>query len=303
MDMLNSKLNAKPFLKWAGGKGQLIEKLDFFLPDRLNAEEFTYIEPFVGGGAMLFHITNKFRNIRKVVVNDINENLIKAYTTIKNNPAGLINILGEMEKDYVGLEEADRKEMYLEVRDRFNQPTADDVMNTARMMFLNKTCFNGLYRVNSKGMFNVPHGRYKNPTICNAEAIMSDSKVLNHCDVELMNGDFEATISHIDRKGLTFIYFDPPYRPLNDTSSFTSYSKDDFNDSDQIRLANYCKEISSDNCLWMLSNSDCSAKNPSDRFFENLYAGFSIERVVAKRSINANPHKRGSLTELLIHNE
>lgn len=295
------KTNAKPFMKWAGGKGQLLSQLDDYLPARLQTEQFTYIEPFVGGGAMFFHVLQKFPRIKQAVINDVNADLIKAYRVIKDSPDKLIEMLKRMETLYLSLDDANRKEMFLHERDIFNRHDADDIQNTALLLFLNKTCFNGLFRVNRKGEFNVPFGKYRNPMICNTDVLLADSRLLNKTDVKITIGDFTSTSRFIDSQTLTFFYFDPPYRPLSETSSFTSYSKGDFNDDDQRRLAAFCHQISSDNCLWMLSNSDCSAKNPTDTFFEELYKDDKIERVYATRSINANPEKRGKLTELLIH--
>lgn len=294
----------RPFIKWAGGKGQLLSQIDKFLPIRLFNEDFTYIEPFVGGGAMLFHVIQKYPHLTRVVINDINENLIKAYSVIKEKPSLLIDVLKEMETDYLATStEEERKEKYLDLRDKFNLHNLDDINNAAYLIFLNKTCFNGLYRVNSKGDFNVPFGRYKNPQICNEAVIVADSKALNQIQVIIKSGDYSQTTEFIDNGGLTFFYFDPPYRPLSATSSFTAYAKGNFSDEDQEKLADFCKRIDSDNCLWMLSNSDCSAKNPEDKFFERIYSQFCINRVSASRSINANPTKRGRLTELLIHND
>ena len=166
------------------------------------------------------------------------------------------------------------------------------------LIFLNKTCFNGLYRVNSKGEFNVPFGKYKNPTICDAKTIYADSELLQK--VEIRCGDFEETEQYISEN--TFIYFDPPYRPLDATSSFNSYAKEAFNDEEQIRLKRYFDRLSEKRCLMMLSNSDCKGRNPEDTFFDDLYKDYIIERVYASRSVNANPEKRGKLTELLIRN-
>lgn len=163
---------------------------------------------------------------------------------------------------------------------------------------MNRTCFNGLYRENSKGGFNVPFGRYPNPTICDASLIISDSELLQ--DVEILNGDFSTTQNYID--GYTFFYFDPPYRPLDATSSFNSYVKEVFDDSEQRRLHAYFAELSAEGCLEILSNSDGRGRNAEDTFFDELYRDFTIERVYAKRCINANPAKRGALTELLIRN-
>ena len=295
--------NAKPFLKWAGGKGQLLSQLDEYLPQRLNEREFTYIEPFVGGGAMLFHMLQKFPKIRKAVINDINPHLVTAYRTIKDRPQELIERLQSLELQYYALDgEEDKKDFYLEARRIFNEEFLDEVDRTKYLIFLNRTCFNGLYRVNAKGKFNVPFGCYLRPTICNTETILADSEALNSVDVTILNGDFEEVLNHMG-EGYNFFYFDPPYRPLNATSSFTSYSKEDFNDDEQIRLRNFCASL--DERLgvgWMLSNADCSAKNPEDLFFEKLYDRFYINRVFASRAINANPTKRGKLTELLICN-
>ncbi len=294
---------AKPFLKWAGGKGQLLSQLDEHLPGELQGQEFTYIEPFVGGGAMLFHMLRKYPNITHVVINDINPHLVTAYRVIKKQPYELIRRLSALEHDYYSQsDEETKKVFFFNVRNIFNETPLDDVDRTKYLLFLNRTCFNGLYRVNAKGKFNVPFGRYLHPTICNAESILADSEALNRIDVTILNGDFEQTIDEIGR-GLNFFYFDPPYRPLNATSSFNSYAKEDFDDDEQIRLRDFCARLNeNDNVKWMLSNADCSAKNPEDTFFEDIYADFHIHRVYASRAINANPEKRGKLTELLIKN-
>lgn len=297
------KTAAKPFLKWAGGKGQLLSQLDQHLPRNLSEGEFTYIEPFVGGGAMLFYMLQKYPNIKRAVINDINLYLIKAYQVIRDTPQGLIERLLELENQYyTSCGDETKKAFFLKARTIFNESDLDDIDRTKYLIFLNRTCFNGLYRVNAKGKFNVPFGRYKNPTICNSDIILADSKLLNSVEMVIMNGDFEHTVEHIG-DGFNFFYFDPPYRPLNATSSFNSYAKEEFDDREQIRLRNYCAMLSElPNVKWMLSNADCSAKNPEDTFFENLYNDFSINRVQASRAINANPSKRGKLTELLIKN-
>ena len=294
---------AKPFLKWAGGKGQLLSQLDGHLPDELQGQVFTYIELFVGGGAMLFYMLRNYPNITHAVINDINPHLVIAYHVIKEQPEELINRLDALEHDYIAqADDEARKDFFLHVRDVFNEEELDDIDRTKYLMYLNRTCFNGLYRVNSKGKFNVPFGRNAHPTICNADTILADSEVLNRVDVTILNGDFEHTADEM-RDGLNFFYFDPPYRPLNATSSFNSYAKEEFNDDEQIRLRNFCVRLNDQpNVKWMLSNSDCSAKNPNDTFFEDIYADFTIHRVHASRAINANPSKRGKLTELLIKN-
>ena len=298
----NSK--AKPFIKWVGGKGQLLEQLDAQLPANFeNWNDVTYIEPFVGGGAMLFYMLQQYPNIRRAVINDVNSDLTTCYRTVRDMPEQLITSLMEIQNAYNELEsEEGRKEFFLAVRDRYNEKNLEPLENTTKFFFLNRTCFNGLYRVNAKGKFNVPFGRYLHPTICNSETIKADSEALNRSNVTILNGDFERTIDEMG-DGLNFVYFDPPYRPLNATSSFNSYAKEDFNDDEQIRLRNFCVRINErTNVRWMLSNADCSAKNPEDRFFETIYDGFFINRVYASRAINANPAKRGKLTELLICN-
>lgn len=295
-------MNAKPFLKWVGGKGQLLTQLEAALPISLYDNEFTYIEPFVGGGAMLFFMLQKFPNIKRVIINDININLTEAYKNIKYYPDELVLKLKDIEKEYLNITNEDsRKDFYLRMRTLFNNKDITSIEKTMLLIFLNRTCFNGLYRENSKGEFNVPFGKYSNPTICNEDVIYADSELLNKFDVEINNGDFEIMT---DDNNLTFYYFDPPYRPISETSSFNSYVKGSFDDNEQERLANFCKKLSKkSNCLWMLSNSDCSAKNPNDLFFENLYYNFNIMRVYAARSVNAVASKRGKLSELLITND
>ena len=294
-------IEAKPFLKWAGGKGQLLSQLSEHLPERIYNEPFTYIEPFVGGGAMLFFMLQHFGNIKKAVINDVNEDLILTYQTIKDNVDTLISKLDRFEKGYLAIPDQEgRSKLFYEIRERYNQHIGDSVDRVAQLLFLNKTCFNGLYRVNKRGLFNVPFGKYENPTICNAEVLRVDSQILQSAQIEICQGDYTQTLQHID--GLTFVYLDPPYRPLDATSSFTAYSKGDFNDDDQRALAEFCHQLTERECLWMESNADCSAKNHEDTFFEELYKDYRIERVYASRFINANPEKRGKLTELLIKN-
>lgn len=295
-----AKNKAKPFLKWAGGKTQLLPTIDSFLPYTFrNEDNVTYIEPFVGGGAMLFFILQKYPNIKHAIINDINPHLIKTYTIIRDEPLLLIETLNELQNTFKGFVEYDRqKDFYLEIRNRFNQSMMIDVEEAAYMIFLNRTCFNGLYRENSKGGFNVPFGRYSNPTICDEELIIADSELLQK--VEILHGDFSQTAEYIH--GYTFFYFDPPYRPLDATSSFNSYVKESFDDKEQIRLRDFYSEISAKGCKAILSNSDCKGRNSEDDFFDRLYDDFFIERVYAKRCINANAAKRGKLTELLIRN-
>ena len=291
---------AKPFIKWAGGKTQLLTQFENILPHNLEeAEHFTYIEPFVGGGAMLFHMLQKYTNIGRVIINDINPNLITAYRVIRDTPERLITDLKMLQREFrQNSNEEARKEYFLRIRKSYNEDTHNDVTNTAMFIFLNRTCFNGLYRVNSKGYFNVPFGKYTNPTICDEEFILEDRKTLQK--VEIICGDYTLIERYVDNN--TFIYFDPPYRPLSTTSSFTSYSKENFDDTEQTRLAHFFARLSRYGCKMMLSNSDCCAQNPNDTFFENLYGNFIIDKVHASRFVNAIPSKRGKLTEILVRN-
>lgn len=295
-----TKVKAKPFLKWAGGKTQLLPAIDSFLPNSFREEKkVTYIEPFVGGGAMLFFMLQKYPNIQKAIINDINSHLVNAYKVIRDTPFQLIEFLADLQSSYRELiDYEDQKEFYLDVRNRFNTESLSNVEEAAYMIFMNRTCFNGLYRENSKGGFNVPFGRYLNPTICDDSLIIADSELLQR--VEILNGDFTGTSNYID--GYTLFYFDPPYRPLDSTSSFNSYVKESFDDNEQRRLHDYFAQLSSKGCFELLSNSDCRGRNEADTFFDDLYKDFIIERVLAKRCINSNPDKRGLLTELLIRN-
>ena len=293
-------MGAKPFLKWAGGKTQLIEQIKENLPQNIMDKPFTYIEPFVGSGAVLFWILDNFPNVKRAIINDINTDLTNSYLTIKNDVENLIQILSKWEKEYHELADKPekKKEYYYEKRALFNTRKSEQTKQTALFIFLNRTCFNGLYRVNRKNEFNVPIGSYKKPQICNEPNLRAVSKVLQN--VEILNGDYSETLKYADDN--TFFYFDPPYKPLSETSSFNSYSKDAFDDAEQIRLKEFCELLDQKGHQWILSNSDVKGKNPMDNFFDDLYATFNILRVNARRSINANPEKRGKLTELLITN-
>lgn len=291
---------AKPFIKWVGGKSQLIEQLEALLPaDFDGKEDVTYIEPFVGGGAMLFHMLQNHKNIKCAVINDINPDLITCYKTVRNQPDELIRSLSSLQEDYYSVKGEDSKRAYyLRMRDRFNAKPDDPIENSTLFIFLNRTCFNGLFRVNKAGKFNVPCGRYERPLICDADTIHADSHLLQH--VTILTGDFEQTFEYIS--GNTFFYFDPPYRPLSDTSSFNDYAKEAFNDAAQVRLKHFCDRLQNVKIPFMLSNSDCLGKNGTDRFFDDLYKDYNIDRVWASRSVNANGTKRGKLTEILVRN-
>lgn len=291
---------AKPFIKWVGGKGQLIEQLEALLPaDFSERDNVTYIEPFVGGGAMLFYMLQTYPNIKSAVINDINPDLTLCYQVVRDNPTELIKSLNVIQSDYYALQtEEERKTFFLQRREQFNSKSLNKIDNTTLFFFLNRTCFNGLYRVNKSGKFNVPFGKYTTPTICDSATIYADSKLLQKVDI--MTGDFEQTFARIE--GNTFFYFDPPYRPLSNTSSFNDYTKEDFNDNAQIRLKLFCDRLNENGVNFMLSNSDCLGKDGTDRFFDDLFIDYSIERVWASRNVNAIASKRGKLTEIVVNN-
>lgn len=290
---------AKPFVKWVGGKTQLLDDIKKTIPpDLRQRESVTYIEPFVGGGAVLFWILQEYPNITKAIINDINPELICTYRVIKENVEALIAELARFQKEYLLLNEKNRKEFFLAQRTRYNEEINSDIETAALFIFLNRTCFNGLYRVNNKGKFNVPHGRYTNPRICDIETLMADSELLQK--VEILCGDFALTGCYADRNVL--YYFDPPYRPLTDTAAFTSYSKEGFNDDEQIRLRDFCSYITSKHALFVASNSDPQNVDNSDNFFDNLYRMFSIKRVSATRMINSKADRRGVVSEIMISN-
>jgi len=291
---------AKPFLKWAGGKTQLINEIEKALPKDISMDKFTYFEPFVGSGAVLFWMLNNFPNLQKAVINDINEDLINTYKTIASRPKELISILEILQNEFHELEGQDevKKQYYYSKRELYNTRKEEQSGQAALFIFLNRTCFNGLYRVNRKNEYNVPMGSYKRPTICDKENILAVSQALQK--VEILCGDYEETLNYADNN--TLFYFDPPYKPLSETSSFNSYAKDEFNDVEQIRLRDFCHKLDTLGHTWILSNSDVKGKDINNNFFDDLYADFKIERVNAKRSINANPDKRGLLKELLITN-
>lgn len=292
---------AKPFLKWAGGKTQLINDIEKALPKDISRDKFTYIEPFVGSGAVLFSMINKFPNLERAVINDINEDLINTYETIASRPNELISILEILQNEFHDLDGNDdnKKLYYYKKRALYNIRNEEQSGQAALFIFLNRTCFNGLYRVNRKNEFNVPMGSYKKPTICDKENILAVNKALQK--VEIMCGDYQATLKFAVAN--TLFYFDPPYKPLSQTSSFNAYAKYEFNDHEQIRLKDFCTKLDALNHNWILSNSDVKGKDINDNFFDDLYSDFNIQRVDARRSINAHPEKRGSLKELLITNQ
>ena len=290
---------AKPFIKWVGGKTQLLDDIKKSLPKDLDKRgNLTYIEPFVGGGAVLFWILQEYPNITRAVINDINAELICTYRVIKNDVNTLIAELSRLQAEYLPLSAEDRKDYYLAQRALFNTKSTTDVQTAALFIFLNRTCFNGLYRVNSKGEFNVPHGKYSNPRICDEATLRADAVLLQK--VEILCGDFAQTGEYAGQNVL--YYFDPPYRPLTETSAFTSYATGGFDDAEQIRLRDFCDEIARNKSMFVASNSDPKNVDSEDRFFDKLYEMFNIKRVSAARMINSKADGRGSISEIMISN-
>lgn len=292
---------AKPFVKWAGGKTQLLKEIEHYYPFD-NKKITKYAEPFVGGGAVLFDILNKF-DLEDIYISDTNVELMNTYRIIKENIDSLIEKLYLMENQYISLDENNRKAYYSDKRNYFNNLKINENLETniekaALMIFLNKTCFNGLFRVNKKGFFNVPMGAYKNPLICDENNLRSVSEKLQK--VNIVCDDYKAVADFIDEN--TFVYFDPPYRPLTNTSSFTAYTENEFNDEQQVELANFVNEMHKKGAKIIISNSDPKNVNENDDFFDNIYSAHNIKRVEANRMINSNSKARGKIKELLISN-
>ena len=286
----------------------MIESLVNLFPAEIQTGEIKkYAEPFIGGGALFFYVAQNYPQVERFFIADANQELVLAYTTIREDVESLILFLATLEKRYHALDNSAQKEFFYEQRRSFNEKLTTIefskfqegwVERTAEIIFLNRTCFNGLFRVNSKGEFNVPFGDYKNPRICDADNLRAVSEVLQKTEIKL--GDFTVSEEFIDSS--TFVYFDPPYRPISKTASFTSYSKFDFDDEAQKRLAKYYQLLSQKGPKLMLSNSDPKNENPEDHFFEDLYQGFHIQRVNASRMINSDKNGRGKIKELIIIN-
>lgn len=292
----------KPFVKWAGGKSQLLSNIRKTYPDALGEGTNKYAEPFVGGGAVLFDILSDYK-LDAVFISDINAELINAYQQIKANVDEMVSLLRQYEINYWALSQEEAKDFYYTKRNRFNgllskESSAENIEKAAIFIFLNRTCFNGLYRVNRQGLFNVPTGRYKNPRICDEENLRNISKALQK--VEIVCGDYKSSSDFIDDK--TFVYLDPPYRPLNNVSSFTAYSKDGFGDKEQKELADFVHKLHQRGAKIVVSNSDPKNENREDEFFDKLYSPYTIDRVGAKRMINSRAEGRGEISELLISN-
>lgn len=291
----------KPFLKWAGGKGQLLKEIEKYYPFE-DGNITKYAEPFVGGGAVLFDILSKY-DLKEIYISDINAELINTYRIIRNDIDALVEMLSAMQIEFVPMDTESRKSYYMQKRERFNdlKVNCDENINiekAALMIFLNKTCFNGLYRVNKKGLFNVPMGAYKNPLICDEKNLRTVSEKLQK--VKIVYGDYRGSAEFIDKN--TFVYFDPPYRPITDTASFTAYTENLFNDEEQIELAHFVDAMHRKGAKIVISNSDPKNSNTEDDFFDNIYSAHKIKRVEATRMINCNSEARGKINELLISN-
>ncbi len=304
-----TKSYPRPFLKWAGGKKQLLKCIDKCLPPEIKKSKKieNYAEPFVGGGALFFYLKRCGYNINEAYLSDINKELILTYKVIQNNPNNLIKELKKFAEEYLPKSEEDRKNYFYNVREEFNEKmigfnyekySEKHIIRASQMIFLNKTCFNGLFRVNKKGKFNVPAGRSKNPLICDEKNILEVSKALK--DVTIVTADYSDSEEFITNN--TLVYLDPPYRPLNNTSSFNGYSKELFDDKCQIELGEFYKRISEKDAKIILSNSNPKNTNPNDDFFEKIYENYNIHEVSAKRFINSKGEGRGPIKEILVTN-
>jgi DNA adenine methylase len=279
---VNNTKKAKPFLKWVGGKGQLLTQFEGLLPKTYNS----YFEPFIGGGAVFFSI-----NPKKAHINDINKTLVQTYIHIKNDVKKLIESLKKLEDEFLAKDTEARKEFYYLIREKYNSLSHEDFEKSLYFLFFNKTAFNGVYRENSKGGFNVPIGSYKNPKIVDEENLRAVSEILSN--TKITSGSFVDAVKNA--KAGDFVYFDPPYHPLSETSSFTSYSKDSFSKDDQIKLRDLFIELDKKGVYVMLSNS-------SAPFIQEIYSGYKQIPVFASRMINSKADKRGKISEVVIIN-
>lgn len=303
--MIKKKVNMKPFLKWAGGKTQLLPTIKENLPPNIDKLKI-YVEPFLGAGAVFFDFISEDK-FEKYVISDINYRLINVYRVIRDDADLLISNLIELKEKYLAFEigSKDRDFMYYEIRNKFNEPTTDRIELAAHFIFLNKLGFNGLYRENKNGEYNVSTARYANPGIFIEEQIYAISKLLNkknkngHFVVTILNKSYEQLDEYIDEE--SFVYLDPPYRPIT-KNGFNSYDKSGFNDDSQTKLSQFYKNMSNKHAQLMLSNSDPKNLNTDDDFFDNIYSDFKIIRADARRAINSNGKGRGSVTELIITN-
>lgn len=291
----------KPFLKWAGGKSQLISDIQARLPNYTANQDFCMIEPFLGGGAVSFWALSNLKYLKKLIINDFNEDLINVYQVIKADVQNLMIELDNLQKDYDELLDKSAKTPYFYAkRASFNQRNLDPVKQASLFIFLNKASFNGLYRVNKKNQFNVPIGSYKRPVFLDKALLLAVSDALQK--VVILQGDYEQTIKALPNNLPCWFYLDPPYRPISETASFTAYSHQLFDDSEQRRLHEFCQKIDKLGHQFLLSNSDPTTHSEYDDFFDTLYQDFNIERVTANRAIGAKSTSRQAVNELLIRN-
>lgn len=297
---IDKSVELKPFVKWVGGKSQLVEELEKLFTDEDKKKLTRYAEPMVGGGALFFAMLSK-HSFEEYYISDINAELMNTYSVIQKNVDLLIEKLNEMQMLFLPMDSNGRKLYYYNIRDKFNKTQLSEssvIEKAAYFIFLNKTCFNGLYRVNRNGKFNVPMGAYKNLTICDENNLRNIRDALQN--VTIVCGDYTFARSFINQN--TFVYIDPPYRPISRTSAFTSYNSDAFDDNEQRRLARFVDEINVCGAKVVLSNSDPKNTNEQDTFFEDLYSRYSIKKVEASRMINSKAENRGKINELLIYN-
>jgi len=303
---LIEETNPKPFVKWAGGKKQILKSIHKILPNEIKDTKVIkkYFEPFLGGGAVFFYLLSKYK-IKHAYLSDINKDLILTYNVVKKSPKKLIEELQILSDDFLPKTLDDRKEYYYSVRNEFNKDIEDfdPIIRASQMIFLNRTCFNGLYRVNKEGKFNVPIGSYKNPTICNKNNLLNVSKALNDIkDIKIVCDDYSKSKDEIDEN--SFVYLDPPYLPIKE-NSFTDYDSNGFGIKEQIELSDFCKNIDKKHAKFLLSNSN--PKNSENKGFFNEHYGldkklFKYEEIDVRRSINSDKNKRGPIKELLIYN-
>ncbi|MCL2806138.1 MAG: Dam family site-specific DNA-(adenine-N6)-methyltransferase [Treponema sp.] len=301
-------LKRKPFLKWAGGKNQLLEQFEQYFPGELkNGKIDRYAEPFLGGGAVYFSIIKKYK-IKSAYLSDINKDLILTYSVVQQKSEYLLDLLEQFQQQYDAAKQEKRKALFLSVREQFNKQVYEIdygrisenwISRAAQFIFLNKTCFNGLYRLNSKEEFNVPCGRYKTAAIFDADNITSVSDALQNAEISL--SEYRDCYDYVNNN--TLVYFDPPYRPISRTSKFTSYTGDVFSDARQIELAEFYQKLDREKgAKLMLSNSDPANIDPNDDFFAKIYKGYNINKVYASRAINCQAGKRGKISEILVTN-
>jgi DNA adenine methylase len=302
------KTKAKPFLKWVGGKGQLLNQFEDYYPSELRRKKIKkYCEPFLGGGAVFFDVMQKFQ-LQSAYLSDVNQDLVLTYWVVQQKPEALIDLLEKYQFKYDKTPIEERNDFFLSIREAFNQQRYEInytkwcdcwIQRAAQLIFLNKTCFNGLFRLNSKGGFNVPYGKYPKPAILDEPNLWAASEVLQKAEIKIAG--YQECLHQVDNQ--TFAYFDPPYRPLNKTSSFTTYAGQEFGDGDQKELAQFFRKLDTEqDPKLMLSNSDPKNEDPNDNFFENIFTDYQFHRVSASRAINCNGDKRGAINEIVITN-